>query len=170
MNNKAQLFTLDLLLALVPLTLVLGMSANAMGGVVTQIQEYAFFYSMQRQAGDAADVLIKTPGVPPGWNSTIAPVTIGLAKYNSTEDRTYPHILDSEKIGALTTGSLQQLLKGYRYFNLSIQSINESVAFSKVLSSGSKASVSNIVVVRRNAFLSNATNSTEVSVTLEAGK
>lgn len=170
MNNKAQLFTLDLLLALVPLTLVLGMSANAMGGVVTQIQEYAYFYSMQRQVSDAADVLIKTPGVPPNWNVTNPPTTIGLAKYNQSENRIYPHVLDSEKIGAVNSGSLQQLLKGYRYFNLSIQSVNESVAFSKVLSNGSKASVSNIVVIRRNAFFSNATNSTEVSVTLEAGK
>ncbi|MFH1773585.1 MAG: hypothetical protein ABH874_01325 [Methanobacteriota archaeon] len=170
MNNKAQLFTLDLLLALVPLTLVLGMSATAIGGVVTQIQEYVYFYSMQRQVSDAADVLIKTPGVPPDWNSTIAPVTVGLAKYNSTEDRIYSHILDSEKIGAMNSDYIKQLLKGYRYFNLSIQSINESVVFSKVLSSGPKASVSNIVVVRRNAFLSNVTNSTEVSITLEAGK
>lgn len=170
MNNKAQLFTLDLLLALVPLTIVLGMSANAMSGVVTQIQEYIYFYSMQRQVGDAADVLIKTPGVPPNWNTTNPPTTAGLAKYNESENRIYPHILDSEKVRTLDISSIQQLLKGYTYFNLSIQSVNESVAFSKVLSNGSTASASNIVVIRRNAFLSNITNSTEVSVTLEAGK
>lgn len=170
MNNKAQLFTLDLLLALVPLTLVLGMSANAISGVAAQIQEYAYFYSMQRQASDAADVLVKTPGEPPNWNLTTAPTTAGLAKYDQSENRIYSHVLDSEKVAAMNGSYVQQLLKGYTYFNLSLQSINESVTFSKVWSSGSRADVSNIVVVRRNAFLSNVTNSTEVSVTLEVGK
>lgn len=80
-DNKGQLFTLDLLLALVPLTLVLGMSANAMAGVVVQIQEYSNIYSSQRIIQDAADALIKTHGTPPNWNGTTPPSVLGLVQY-----------------------------------------------------------------------------------------
>lgn len=107
MNNKGQLLTLDLLLALVPLTIVLGMSASAIGGVINQIQEYSFFYSLQRQTIDAADILVKTPGVPYSWNSSSPPTTPGLALYSCQE--TMPNFLDREKIAAIDESILSSL-------------------------------------------------------------
>lgn len=67
-GTKAQLFTLDLLLALIPLTIALGMSANAISGVSIQIEDYISLYSKQRIVSDAADVLVKTPGEPNDWS------------------------------------------------------------------------------------------------------
>jgi hypothetical protein len=66
-DDRGQLLTLDLLLSLVPLVLVLGISANAMSGAVTQIQEYSTAYDDQRMLQDAADTLLKSPGEPPEW-------------------------------------------------------------------------------------------------------
>lgn len=37
-NRKAQLFALDLMLAMIPLTIIIGISATAMAGVTTQMQ------------------------------------------------------------------------------------------------------------------------------------
>lgn len=104
MNRKAQLLTLDLLLALVPLTIILGMSASAMGGVINQIQEFTFFYSLQRQTNDAIDVLVKTPGLPVSWNASNPSTTPGLAVYICGEVK--PNFLDREKISAIDESML----------------------------------------------------------------
>jgi hypothetical protein len=170
-DRKGQLLTLDLLLALVPLTIILGMSASAMGGVINQIQEYSFFYSMQRQAADAADVLIKTPGVPPDWNSSNPPSVLGLANY-SASNKTEQHYLDAEKVSALDTlhlTHLPRLIGNVTYYNLSLLGLT-NVSISRSWSNGSKSSASNIIVIERTAYLWNTTNSTEVRVTLEVGR
>lgn len=149
-NRKGQLLTLDLLLALVPLTIILGMSATAMGGVINQIQEYSFFYSTQRQAADAADVLVKTPGVPQDWNSTNPPSILGLAKYNNETNETLIHQLDYEKIAALQTSYLTQLFN-FTYYNLTLENTAGFVSYYKSWSNGSRGDASNIVVVERSA-------------------
>jgi hypothetical protein len=107
-DRKGQLLTLDLLLALVPLTIFLGISASALGGVVHQIQEYSFFYSMQRQTADAADVLVKTPGVPQDWNATNPPTVPGLAVYSC--NRASPNFLEYDKLTALDETMISQLV------------------------------------------------------------
>lgn len=158
MNNKAQLFTLDLLLALVPLTLVLGMSATAMGGVVTQIQEYVYFYSMQRQVSDAADVLIKTPGVPPNWNATIAPTTIGLVDYSC--NRTAPNLLDYNKIIAADAAKLSKILSAPNFY-FEVYNFNTSSAVKSVWSNTtSLENAANIFIVQRIVNIGGTANST----------
>ncbi|GBE54293.1 hypothetical protein BMS3Bbin15_00445 [archaeon BMS3Bbin15] len=62
-NRRGQLFTMDLLLALVPITIILGVSANAMSGMVTSEQEYSFGFGMNRIAMDMASVVSKNPDV-----------------------------------------------------------------------------------------------------------
>jgi hypothetical protein len=81
-DNRGQLLTLDLLVSLIPLVLVLGISANTMSGVVTQVQDYSNTYDDQRVLQDAADALIKSPGEPVDWDgSTILPDVLGLVQY-----------------------------------------------------------------------------------------
>jgi len=59
MKNNAQLFTLDLLIALIPLTIIIGLSANVISGIGTQQQQYSYYYDIQRVADDALDTLTK---------------------------------------------------------------------------------------------------------------
>ncbi len=54
---------MDLLLALVPITIILGVSANAMSGMVASEQEYSFGFGMNRIAMDMASVVSKNPDV-----------------------------------------------------------------------------------------------------------
>ncbi|MDI6654534.1 MAG: hypothetical protein QME59_01440 [Candidatus Hydrothermarchaeota archaeon] len=165
MNNKAQLFTLDLLLALVPLTIALGMSATAIGGIVTQIQEYAYFYSMQRQAGDAADVLIKTPGVPPDWNATNLPNTPGLAVYSC--NRAMPNFLDYDKITALSGTLLSRLFGSntnvyFEVVNLQTNSTIKTLTYN--VTGVPIGSAANVFVVERIVSLGiNASTSTALT-------
>ncbi len=158
MNNKAQLFTLDLLLALVPLTLVLGMSANAISGVAAQIQEYAYFYSMQRQASDAADVLVKTPGEPPNWNLTTAPTTVGLVDYSC--NRTAPNLLDYNKITATDAAKLSKILKVANFY-FEVYNLNTSSVVKSIWSNTtSLENAANIFIVQRIVNIGGTGNST----------
>jgi|GEM_PF-6495532 outer membrane protein assembly factor BamB len=133
MSNRAQLFTLDLLLALVPITIILGMSANAMSGVATQVQDYVLIFSSHRTASDIADILIKTPGKPEIWDSTSVEVLGFASKMDTCEyvNATLNHILDPAKLEAISSNisssqlkeSIKKLSGGY---NLRIQIINSS--------------------------------------------
>jgi hypothetical protein len=62
-SRNAQLFSFDLMLALVPLTIALGMSANAMSGIIASQQDYLFDFGMNRVAIDMASVASKNPDV-----------------------------------------------------------------------------------------------------------
>jgi hypothetical protein len=127
------------------------MSGNAMAGVVSQIQDYAYGYSMKRIVTDAADVLIKTPGEPLNWNSTNPPITLGLAKYEDNE--TITHFLDDRKVGAMNSSYLTQLIgTRFTYYNLTIVGL-QNVSFSWSWSVGARANASDIAAARRIAFL-----------------
>lgn len=79
-DNKAQVFSLDVLLALIIITVIVGMSANAVDKVGFKITDYSAGKSLDRITTDAADILINTPGSP-DWeksNNTLF-VTPGLA-------------------------------------------------------------------------------------------
>ncbi|RMF89252.1 MAG: hypothetical protein D6733_06690, partial [Methanobacteriota archaeon] len=108
MDRKGQLLTLDILLALVPLTLVLAYSASAMTGVVNQIQGYAYTYDTQRIALDAADLLLKRPGEPVFWDNTTV-TTVGFASVDN--NFVYNHILNFTKMGYLYNGTGSQAVK-----------------------------------------------------------
>jgi hypothetical protein len=104
-DNRGQLLTLDLLVSLIPVVLVLGISANAMTGVVNQMQDYSSSYDYQRMGNDIADVLIRTRGVPDSW--TAASVrTLGLVSYTGSSctvgaDQVISHLLDTSKINII---------------------------------------------------------------------
>ncbi len=103
-KRKAQLFALDLMLAMIPLTIIIGISATAMAGVTTQMQEYMYGYSLQRITLDAADVLIKTPGEPYNWeNDTTTLETLGLALISGNISQSPS--LDVGKVLVLNTSS-----------------------------------------------------------------
>ncbi|MBU2559367.1 hypothetical protein KKA03_00555 [archaeon] len=139
---KAQLFTLDLLLALVPLTIAIGISASAMSGVAIQMSDYTSWYSNNRMINDAMDVLIKTPGDPPDWNSTNAPSILGLANYSTTAG-VGPYQLDSRKVGALNAS-----IAGGTIFSVGIKSLlgNETFSYMNLSFLGASANTTNLSI------------------------
>lgn len=117
MNRKAQFFTLDLLLALIPLTLVLGMSANAISGIASQSQDYISTYSFHREPTDFMDIIVKTPGVPADWEQTLNVSQYGAARYeNSLVEANY---LNGRKIYNLNSSDNERIL-GTSNYNLSL--------------------------------------------------
>ncbi len=155
MDDRAQLFTLDLLLALVPLALAMAISANAISGLAFQVQDYAATYFLHRNAEDAIDILVKTSGVPRDWEDSGNISIIGLAAWDSTANRSIPNFIDISKFYRIDVTALADLL-GTNNFNLTlvlanISSVNASVYNQLNLSVGSAvpANATEIVSMER---------------------
>ena len=97
-DNKAQIFSLDVLLSLIIIAVILGISADAMDMVSYKAQDYSSRLSLERIATDAADTLIKSSGSPDKWEEYgIKGSTVpGLAKIEA--GRTVPNTLSFVKI------------------------------------------------------------------------
>jgi len=74
-------FSIDLMLALIIITVILGVSADAMDIASSKIEDYSYGNSLERIAQAGADMLVKTPGNPENWEKfpDINGVTPGLS-------------------------------------------------------------------------------------------
>lgn len=88
-DKGAQIFSIDALMAIILITIVIGMSADAVDIAGFKITDYSAGKSLDRIATDAAEILVNTPGSP-DWensNSTLF-VTPGLAEDNNGSKNT----------------------------------------------------------------------------------
>lgn len=100
-DDLAQVFSLDVLFSIIIITVIIGVSVNAMDFVGFKIADYSAGESLDRITADAAQILINTPGSP-GWencNSSLG-VTPGLAE-NINGSRNSTNILSIKKISQL---------------------------------------------------------------------
>ncbi|HTX61428.1 MAG TPA: hypothetical protein VMC48_03905 [Methanobacterium sp.] len=156
-DSVGQIFSIDLLFALVILAVVLGMSANAIDIAGNKISDYSAGRSMDRIATDTADVLINTPG-PQDWeksNNTLM-VKPGLAiDSNSSVNST--KILSYKKINQLKSRYMELMSNfipppGNSY--LSIEPTNPSLKEIEVSNETPPAKVSEVAVVNRTVLVS----------------
>jgi hypothetical protein len=86
LDNNGYIFTIDALLSLILITVIIGISADAMDITGNKITDYSSEQSYGRIIEDTSDILIKTPGSPENWESDIYlnHVTPGLREVNST--------------------------------------------------------------------------------------
>jgi hypothetical protein len=98
-DNIGQAFTLDVMLALVIITTILGISADAIDIASYKSTDYSSRFSLERVTTDAADMLIKTPGSPDDWEFGISnSTTPGLALIDSKTGDVIPNTLSVKKI------------------------------------------------------------------------
>jgi hypothetical protein len=97
-DSWGQAFSLDVMLALIIVTVILGVSANAMDMVSYKAQDYSLRFSLERVATDAADILIKSSGSPDKWEDYRYSIDMvpGLAK--KEDGRIVPNTLSLIKI------------------------------------------------------------------------
>ncbi len=154
-----QLFTIDALLALLLITVLIGVSANTMGIVGNKISEYSSEQSIQRIADDTADVLIKTPGIPENWENYkyLDNITPGFA---DTENGTtkFGNTLSMNKISSLRENLklIKQLLPAGMECSLMIYPTNTSLPVIEVInktpSNGDVTIINRTVLYDYNLF------------------
>lgn len=84
MKNDSRGFaiSLDLLLALIPITIIMGMAAANMDNMMYMMEDTVFQTSLERVGADTVDTLVETSGDPPNWEQTMDVNIAGLAKYD----------------------------------------------------------------------------------------
>jgi hypothetical protein len=94
--------SLDLLLALIPLTIMLGMVTADMDNMLYNVQDTIFESSMDRVAQDTANALVATSGTPQNWDKTGIKdnTTIGLANYNEGTGKPVESSISANKFAA----------------------------------------------------------------------
>lgn len=100
MRDRGQVFTLDMLFALILVAAVVSISGQAFELASEQVGGYSARYSLERVVNDAADVLVKTAGNPLNWEENLENLaTPGLA----TVEGGLPvrNTLDIQKLGSL---------------------------------------------------------------------
>lgn len=93
------IFSTDLLLSLIVLTIIMGVSADALDYGNELMGDQNSRGVLERLSVESADILIKTPGSPDNWEtlSNFGGVSPGLASYNNSSNNTLP-ILSWQKI------------------------------------------------------------------------
>jgi hypothetical protein len=129
-DPRGFLISLDLLFAIIPLTIVLGMVAADMGNILYEIEDTIYQSSTDRIAQDTMNTLAETSGDPYNWEQTgVTPNITGLAQYNTNTNKSIPDSLDPNKLAVLNNTDIQNLIGNNTYgFYLIITSLNGTPA------------------------------------------
>lgn len=132
-ENRGMVFSMDLMLALIIITVVLGVSADAMDVAGWKIQDYSYANSLERITIGAADMLIKNPGSPENWEESgdFRGITPGLAEVDPVTMEVRPNTLSVRKINSLKE-SYDELMRGrvippYCKSSLTISPVDQSM-------------------------------------------
>lgn len=80
MDNKGFVFTVDLLLAIIIITVGIGMAIAQYESLNYQMQDFTGRQSLEKTVNDAADYMVKTAGKPVSWHDDFTPDCLpGLA-------------------------------------------------------------------------------------------
>lgn len=104
MKNGGQVFTGDMIFAIILVVAFLSISTQAYNIASGQMQSYSNRYSLERITNDTADILVKTSGDPINWETRHPSDlnTLGLAKLNPN-NKPITNYIDSNKISKLAT-------------------------------------------------------------------
>lgn len=141
-DSRGFVVSLDLLIALIPLTIILGMVTADMGNIMYQIEDTVFRGSIDRVAADAMNTLLETSGTPPTWEKTGNVTIVGLAKYDSTTSKPIADKLSPTKLAFVVNnpGYVQDIIGDDYGFSMTIKDIrtNETMGSIGTLNSSAK--------------------------------
>ncbi|MCE5214739.1 MAG: hypothetical protein LLF83_08490 [Methanobacterium sp.] len=129
-DSKGFLLSMDLLIAIIPLTIILGLVSANMGNIMFELEDTVFRGSTERVAADAMNTLLETSGNPPTWERTGNATVVGLAKYDSAKSMPIEGTISPTKLGyVLNDSSKVQNIIGDNYgFYMNIIDINTNTS------------------------------------------
>ncbi len=117
---------MDLLLAIIPLTLILGFVAADMDNLLYQMEDTVFRGASDRAASDAVTNLLSTSGDPYNWETTGTANIVGLAQYDTSNGAPIEGTIDPLKLAAVTDTQIQGIIgPNYHYF-MNVSTINKT--------------------------------------------
>jgi len=157
-DSRGFAISMDLLLAIIPLTILLGMVTVNMDNMFYLTEQTVFQSSIERVGTDAVDTLIETSGTPVYWEQTSNPQVVGLARYDTTKKIPLENYLSPHKINALKESYIQDLVGPKYGYYLKITRIENSSVTIKTIGNNNTppaANIPNIVKIERLVVTSN---------------
>ena len=150
-DSRGFALSLDLLLALIPITLLLGFVAADMDNLLYQMEDTVFRSSMDRAAGDAVSTLLETSGDPTDWEVNGNTRIVGLAQYDPSKSAPMEGTIDPLKLAAITAPQVQNLIGSNYDFYMNVSTINKtgSPVSLRTLGNSSFANAKDVVRVER---------------------
>jgi hypothetical protein len=153
LDRRGQAFTIDAMFALILLTVILGISADAMDIAGNKIYDFSTENSLDRIANDAADILISTPGSPENWEEInySAHITPGLAKYENGKKIVVSNTLSMRKMSRLKKEPemLTKMLPESTNYNLIIYPTDQSLPIFEIQNQTPPNNIGDVTVVNR---------------------
>lgn len=116
-DSKGQIFSIDLLLALIPIVLIIGMATADMDNILNLMQGAVFQSSTERAASDTVHALLETSGTPIDWEFTGNPKVAGLAHYDDIKKVPVEGTTDPIKLASLNESQVQDMIgNNYGFF------------------------------------------------------
>jgi len=158
-DSKGVALSLDILIALIPITIMLGLVTSSMGNIMYETHDALYRSSNERVAADVANTLLKTSGDPYDWETNPASLkTLGWAKYDYNNHLPIEYVLMPQKVGASSPSLIQNLLGSQYGFLLTITSVpNGSTIVNMTSSCDTNANFNNasdVVKVERLVLVS----------------
>jgi hypothetical protein len=72
-TEVGQILSMDLMLAFIVVTIFLGVSADALDLVSSQMDEASYIQALERITTENANILLNTPGSPENWEMASSP-------------------------------------------------------------------------------------------------
>ncbi len=154
-DQRGFLLSMDLLIAIIPLTIVMGMMVADMDNMLYTVQSSVYQSSLERVGADTVNTLIKTSGSPYDWQDIGSPQVVGLAKYDDMKKAPEANYLSPDKLAQLKPSHITNLTgPGYGYY-LTITAIEDNREIKQIGTESSIPDVPNIVRIERIVLSSN---------------
>lgn len=146
-DSKGFVISLDLLIAIIPLTIMIGMVSADMGNIMFQIEDTVFRGSMDRVAADTMNTLLETSGTPPDWEKTGNLTLVGLAKYDQRKGKPNEGTISPTKLAFVVENptSVQNIIGDEYGFYMTVNTLDTNTSMGSI--GTYNASVNDIVRV-----------------------
>lgn len=146
-DSRGFVISLDLLIAIIPLTIMIGMVSADMGNIMFQIEDTVFRGSMDRVAADTMNTLLETSGTPPNWEKTGNLTLVGLAKYDQSKGKPIEGTISPTKLAFVeeNPSSIQNIIGDEYGFYMTVNTLDTNTSMGSI--GTYNASVNDIVRV-----------------------
>ncbi len=153
-DQRAFVISLDLLIAIIPLTIMIGMVTTDMGNIMFQIEDTVFRGSMDRVAADTMNTLLETSGTPPNWEKTGNLSLVGLAKYDKSKGMPIEGTISPTKLAFVVenSSSVQNIIGDEYGFYMTVNTLDTNTSMGSIGTYNSSAN--DIVRVEKVALCS----------------
>lgn len=119
-DSRGFVVSLDLLIAIIPLTIMIGMVSADMGNIMFQIEDTVYRSSLDRVATDAMNTLLETSGNPTDWQDSGNAIVAGLAQYDADKLSPIEGTISTRKLAALKESDMEKIVGDQYGFFLNV--------------------------------------------------